>query len=209
MASAALVLLWAGVVVVSALRARPVPIRRFDGLLAASSGAAGRGSGWRQGAGGRREDRRRFAAVAAAVPDVVDLFAVAIASSGNVLLATEAVVRAAPPGPLTDELATALDEVASGARLADALARVPDRAGEAVRPLVAALVDAERYGSALGPALDRVADEARRSRQRRGEEAARQVPVKLLFPLVLCVLPAFALLTVAPLIAGGLRSLRP
>jgi hypothetical protein len=32
--------------------------------------------------------------------------------------------------------------------------------------------------------------------------------VKLLFPLVLCTLPAFALLTVVPLLAGSLRSLR-
>ena len=40
------------------------------------------------------------------------------------------------------------------------------------------------------------------------EEAARRIPVKLLFPLVGCTLPAFALLTVAPLVAGALRSLR-
>ena len=38
--------------------------------------------------------------------------------------------------------------------------------------------------------------------------AARRLPVHLLFPLVLCTLPAFGLLTVAPLLAGGLRSLR-
>ena len=48
----------------------------------------------------------------------------------------------------------------------------------------------------------------RLARQIRAEEAARRVPVRLLFPLVLCVLPAFALLTVAPLLAGALRSLR-
>ena len=44
---------------------------------------------------------------------------------------------------------------------------------------------------------------------RRAASSARRVPVTLLFPLVFCTLPAFALLTVAPLLAGGLRSLRP
>jgi len=47
----------------------------------------------------------------------------------------------------------------------------------------------------------------RRDRRRKAEEAARRIPVKLLFPLVGCTLPAFALLTVAPLIAGAVRSL--
>jgi tight adherence protein C len=53
-----------------------------------------------------------------------------------------------------------------------------------------------------------LATDVRADRRRRAEEAARRVPVKLLFPLVLCVLPAFALLTVAPLLAGALGSLR-
>jgi len=58
------------------------------------------------------------------------------------------------------------------------------------------LAGAERYGTPLLPALDRLALDARLDRRRRAEEAARRVPVKLLFPLVLCVLPAFGLLTV-------------
>ena len=85
---------------------------------------------------------------------------------------------------------------------------MPARAGEAPRPLVAALVASDRYGAPLADNLARLADEVRRDRRRRAEEAARRVPVKLLFPLVTCVLPAFALLTVAPLLAGALRSLR-
>ena len=82
------------------------------------------------------------------------------------------------------------------------------RAGEAARPLTAALVASERYGAPVVAGLERLAAEVRRDRRRRAEEAARRVPVKLLFPLVTCTLPAFALLTVAPLIAGTLGSLR-
>ncbi len=98
--------------------------------------------------------------------------------------------------------------MALGRRLADALDDLPGRAGESLRALVAALVASERYGAPLGAGLDRLADEVRRERRRRAEEAARKVPVKLLFPLVTCTLPAFGLLTVAPLIASAVRSLR-
>jgi hypothetical protein len=159
-----------------------------------------------------RHRRRKHveAAIADAVPDVIDLFAVAVAAGLNTRLALRAVADRAPRGDLTDALAgVERDLIATGARLADTIERLPEQLGtEAVRPLVTAVTDAERYGAALGPTLDRLAADARRSRQRRAEEAARRVPVKLLFPLVTCILPAFGLLTVAPLIAGGLRALR-
>lgn len=156
----------------------------------------------------RRREAVERAALAAEVPDVVDLLAVAVAAGLNVRLAVAAVVETAPAGALVEALGQAAREVAAGSRLCDALARIPDRVGEPARPVVAALVDAERYGTPVGPALAQVAAEARRARQRQAEEAARRVPVKLLFPLVTCILPAFGLLAVAPLIAGGLRALR-
>jgi tight adherence protein C len=155
----------------------------------------------------RRRDQRRQAAVAAGLPEVVDLLALAVGSGLTVHLALAQVARRAE-GPLAAELARVVDEVALGRRLADALDDLPARAGEALRPLVAALVASERYGAPLGAGLDRLADEVRRERRRRAEEAARKVPVKLLFPLVTCTLPAFGLLTVAPLIASAVRSLR-
>jgi len=156
-----------------------------------------------------RQAVRQRASVEAGIADLIDLFAVAVGSGLNVRLAVEAVARRAPPGRLAEELQAVGRDAAVGRRLADRLEEAPVRLGvDALRPLVAALVDAERYGSALGPSLDRLADEARRSRVRRAEEAARRIPVKLLFPLVTCVLPAFGLLTVAPLIAGGLRAVR-
>lgn len=156
----------------------------------------------------RRAERRRVAGeVAAEVPELVDLVHVAVSAGLTVPLAVEAAARHAPPR-LGRELRAALAEVAKGARLADALARLPDRVGEAPRALVATLVDGARYGTPIGPALDRLAADARASERRRAEERARRVPVLLLFPLVTCVLPAFGLLTVVPLVADGVRALR-
>ncbi len=156
----------------------------------------------------RSARRRHEAAVRRSLPEVADLLVVAVGAGLTVPLAVAAVARRAT-APVAGELRRAVDEVALGRRLADALAEVPDRVGEPARPLVAALVAAERYGGPLLDRLVRLADEARADGRRRAEEAARRVPVTLLFPLVFCVLPAFALLTVAPLLAGGLRSLRP
>ena len=159
------------------------------------------------GVAARRGERRRLAALAADLPDVVDLLVLAVGAGLTVPLAVAAVARRAP-GPLGAELGLACDQTALGRRLADALDDVPARAGEAVRPLVAALIASERYGAPLVAGLERLAGEVRADRRRRAEEVARKVPVKLLFPLVACTLPAFALLTVAPLVASAVRSLR-
>lgn len=156
----------------------------------------------------RRARRRHEAAVRRSLPEVADLFVVAVGAGLTVHLAVAAVARRAA-GPVADALRRVVEEVALGRRLADALADVPDRVGETTRPLAAALVAAERYGGPLLDRLARLAEEARADGRRRAEEAARRVPVTLLFPLVFCTLPAFALLTVAPMLAGGLRSLRP
>jgi pilus assembly protein TadC len=70
--------------------------------------------------------------------------------------------------------------------------------------LRSALVDGER----LAPGLAGLAADARDLRRRRAEEAAARLPVRLLLPLVCCSLPAVAVLTIVPILAGALRGLR-
>jgi tight adherence protein C len=156
----------------------------------------------------RRARARRASEVRRHLPEAVDLLALAVGAGLTVPLAVAAVARRAP-GPVGRELGQVVAEVGAGRRLGDALALLPARLGEEARPLVAALIASERDGAPLADGLDRLAGELRADRRRRAEEAARRVPVKLLFPLVSCILPAFALLTVAPLLAGALRALRP
>jgi tight adherence protein C len=141
------------------------------------------------------------------LPATLDLLGVAAAAGCNARLAIEAVCHARD-GPSVEALRAALvDATSGGARLADALARLPDAHGDRLRPLTRVLIDAERYGTPLGPALEAAAQDARHEARRRAEERARRLPVRLLLPLVLCVLPAFALLTVAPLVVSGVRAL--
>ncbi|HUR78431.1 MAG TPA: type II secretion system F family protein [Acidimicrobiales bacterium] len=140
------------------------------------------------------------------VADVVALVALAVRAGCNLPGALDAASRHAD-GPLADALRGAVTSAGRGTRLADALEALPDQLGEATRPFIAALVSCDRYGAALGPTLDRLAIEVRTSSRQRAEAAARRLPVRLLFPLITCILPAFALLTVAPLIAGSFNGL--
>ncbi len=115
--------------------------------------------------------------------------------------------RAVSDEPIAGALAAVHRRVTHGERLTDALPELLSALGESMRPLVSALVSAERDGAPLRLPLERAAEVARDVRRRRAEESARRVPVQLLFPLVACVLPAFALLTVVPLLAGTLQTL--
>jgi hypothetical protein len=120
-------------------------------------------------------------------------------------LSLAAVTPRAPPRGAA-ALGAVVEREGRGEPLADAL----DRLGahhEPLRPLATALSGAERYGAALLPALERAGADARNRRRRRAEEAARALPVKLLFPLVLCILPAFCLLTVVPVLLASLPRL--
>jgi len=92
---------------------------------------------------------------------------------------------------LGSPLAEALDDLA---------AREPP-----LRAVAEALAVAERTGAPTAELLARLADEERAALRRRAEAHARRVPVRLLFPLVFLVLPAFGLLTVVPALLAGLR----
>ena len=150
-----------------------------------------------------REQRRRQAEVLEELPEAIDLLRLAISSGLNVHLAVAAVGERLS-GPVGLGLAGASWRVRAGMRLADALESLPNSVGEPVRPLVRVLVDGDRYGTDLEPALEQLAADSRLLRRRRAEENARRLPLRLLFPLVICILPAFILLTLAPVIAETL-----
>ena len=154
-----------------------------------------------------RQRRQQQAAVAEEMPEVVDLLRLAVSSGLNVHLAVAAVGERLS-GPVGRGLATAAHQAQAGTRLADALEPLPGTVGEPVRPLVRVLVDGDRYGTDLEPALQQVAADSRLLRRRQAEDHARRLPLRLLLPLVICILPAFILLTLAPVVAETLVALR-
>jgi tight adherence protein C len=136
----------------------------------------------------------------------VDLLLLCTSAGLSLPLAHPLVAERTPP-PLGPALHAAHAAAAGGRARADAVLDALHPLGERTRGLSRVLVDHLRYGVALAPALERLGLELRLDRRRGAEEAARRVPVRLLAPLVTCVLPAFGLLTVVPLLAASLQAL--
>lgn len=157
---------------------------------------------------GTRRRRQDLDDLVAELPEAVDLLALAVSAGLSVRLAVEAVAPRLA-GPVGAALRRAARQMRLGVDTAEALeALTRGPRGEPMRLLVRPLIDALRYGSALGPTLERAAAVARAERRRQAESAARRVPLQLLFPLTLCVLPAFVLLTIVPTVAQSLDLLR-
>jgi tight adherence protein C len=156
---------------------------------------------------GRRAAARRLAIRRDAAPAVLDLLGAALLAGLN---PHKAVLRVAERAPevLQQDLGMAAAVLRLGGTPAAALRAAADRSGlDELRAAAAALEAAERWGAPPAEALAARA-EALRSRARLQAEAGRAA-VRLAFPLVLCFLPAFVLLTVVPTVAGSLRALTP
>lgn len=156
----------------------------------------------------RRARMRADGLLDQSIPELIDLLAIA-ASAGQPVPACLASVAERAPAPLRPVLVRAHHRVERGEAVTVALTDAGDGLGALGPAVTEALVVAHRTGAPLQPALQRVAAVARDRRRRAAEEAARRLPVTLLFPLVCCVLPAFVLLAVVPLLATALQSLQP
>lgn len=155
----------------------------------------------------RRRGRARVAdaQLGRELPVALDLLGVAVDAGCTPFLAVQTAAEWAPPG-VADRLLEVLRTCRLGVRFDDALGDAA-RNTPRLRPLADALLTSERLGAPVGPALARLASEERTALRRRAEAHARRVPVRLLFPLVFLVLPAFVLLTVVPGLAAGMSRL--
>ncbi len=153
----------------------------------------------------RRRGLRDQDRIGAALGDVIDLFAVALLSGNTVGDAVRQVSEWSDTD-IAEAFAWCTRQVAGGRSFSDALEQVPGLLGPQVRPLIAALVATERYGAPITANLAQLAVDTRADRRRRAEASARRLPVVLLFPLVTCVLPAFLLVTVVPVVIDTIPS---
>jgi Flp pilus assembly protein TadB len=149
-----------------------------------------------------RRRRRLDDEVVRQVAVAVDLVGLAVAAGHTPFLAVELSALWCPPLVAT-ELNAIVRACSLGQAFDDAL-REAGRRTPPLRSLTETLRTTNRLGSPAAPALARLASEQRAELRRRAEARARTVPVRLCFPLVGCILPAFALLTVVPAVVTGI-----
>ena len=127
----------------------------------------------------------------------LDLFFVA-AAAGLTIVGAMTAIGSTRTGPTSEAFDAAATDVRRGVSIAAALDGVVEALGPAVQPLISVLASAVSSGTPVAGAVQRLADIERSRVRRRLEVRARRLPVLMLIPLVGLVLPAFVVLTVAP-----------
>lgn len=152
----------------------------------------------------RAHDRQE--AMNLALPDTLDQMTIAV-EAGLGFDAAMAKAARGGTGPLPEELVRVLQDMAIGRTRRDAFHELEHRTrSEDLRRFVRAVVQADAYGIALGDVLRVQAGEMRLKRRQRAEEQAQKVTVKILFPLIFCLLPVLFIVVMTPAVVGAIQA---
>lgn len=140
----------------------------------------------------------RQGAMRKALPSFLDLLTVSV-EAGLGFDAALARVIGREEGPLAEEFQRVLQEIRMGKPRRDALKDLGNRTEvKELSGFVAALVQADQLGVSIGNVLRVQAQQMRRSRRQRAEEAAMKAPIKMLFPLVFFIFPSLFIVLLGP-----------
>ena len=132
------------------------------------------------------------------LPDALDLLVISVESGLGFDAALSQVARNTT-GPLAEEFFRVLQEMQLGTGRPDAMRALVDRTDVAdLRGFVTSMIQADTFGIPIAQVLRVQAKEMRIKRTQRIEETAQKVPVKILFPLIFCILPALFIVILGP-----------
>jgi tight adherence protein C len=149
----------------------------------------------------KRRARHRVEALGRALPDALDLMVVCLeAGLGlNQTIARVGQERATMDDPLGLEFAQVSLELRSGRSREEALRALGERNGvDDLKALAALIIQSDRLGASMARTLRVHSDLLRTKRRQRAEEAARKLPIKLLFPLAAFILPPLFVVAAGP-----------
>lgn len=157
-----------------------------------------------------RRARTRQNAISRQLSDVLDLLVVCVEAGLGLyeairIVGTECERHGQEIGT---ELSLVATDISAGATLGQALRALADRtAVDDIKPLAATLIQSEQLGAQIAPALRSSSDALRMRRRLRAEEDAQKASIKILFPLVIFVLPAMIAVIVGPAMISVMHTL--
>jgi len=144
----------------------------------------------------RVEDRKKQ--VLGALSDTLDLLTISVEAGLSLNAAIAMVVRNVP-GVLSQEFGRMLQEIQLGVPRSDAFRHLAERTDvEELNAFALAMVQADVFGVSVASVLRTQAAQLRIKRRQAIEAKAAQTPVKIVFPLILCILPALFVVIVGP-----------
>ena len=146
-----------------------------------------------------------------ALPDTVDLLGITL---GTGLALDQAMMRVSEEmeyiyPELASEFATVVMQVRAGQERTVAFQQLVRRTGiEDIKSLAAMIVQSEKFGTSLSQALKVYADALRTRRRLRAEAAVGKAGIKMLFPIVVFILPVLFIITLVPGMLTVLQDLK-
>jgi tight adherence protein C len=154
----------------------------------------------------RRAAKNRQSAIWKSLPSALDLMTTCVEAGLSLDFALQRVGERYK-GPLSDEINRMLREVGLGKTRRDALVDMAERVDlPDLMTFVNSIVQAETLGTSVGSVLRVQAAQMRMRRRQRAEQVARQAPVKMVFPLVLFLMPSLFIVTIGPVVLNVIKA---
>jgi len=152
---------------------------------------------------------KRKQSIARLLPETVDLLGLCMEAGLDFTMSMEWIVKKTKSNPMIEELAFVLEEIKWGKPRLQALKDMSKRLDfQEMRSFVHTLTQAERMGTPVVEVLSMLSEDSRMQRSHRGERIALQAPLKMLIPLIFCILPVIGIVIAGPIILqfmqGGL-----
>jgi tight adherence protein C len=155
----------------------------------------------------RDRANRRLARIRTRLPFAVDLIALTMEAGGGFQECLKTAVVENGEHPLTEELSEVLRQISLGRPRQEALKALQERLqDDDINELVFAINKGEELGTPLSTILRDQAEQMRLKRSQRGEKAAAEAQVNIVFPGMV-VMIACLLVVIAPIVLPAVLSM--
>lgn len=148
----------------------------------------------------KRKISHRKAIITRLLPETIDLLGLCVEAGLDFNTALRWIIEKTPPNPMLGELSFVLEEIKWGKVRSQALKDMAQRLNiPEISSFVHTLAQAERMGTPVVEAFSILSEDSRSQRFHRGERLALQAPIKILIPLIFCILPVVAIIIAGPI----------